>query len=83
MENLKEKEVKLEIDESIAPVVQQVWWIPHSRRNMVNAKLKEGMIEKVDGVYQITALLPSLWDNSPRLTKSSSGWKNTSEPLNA
>lgn len=51
--NLKNREVKLEIDESITPVAQPARRIPHSLKSKVNAKLQEmkeqGIIEKVEG----------------------------------
>ena len=51
--NLKNTQVKLEIDESITPVAQPSRRIPHSIKAKVNAKLEEmrneGIIEKVQG----------------------------------
>ena len=51
--NLKNTQVKLEIDESVTPVAQPPRRIPHSMKSKVNSKLEEmrneGIIEKVQG----------------------------------
>ena len=51
--NLKDREVKLEIDPTITPVAQPTRKIPHSMKSKVNKKLAEmrdeGIIEKVLG----------------------------------
>ena len=53
MGNLKNTQVKLEINESITLVAQRSQRIPHSIKAKVNTKLKEmhneGIIEKVQG----------------------------------
>jgi hypothetical protein len=53
MGNLKNKEVKLEIDPDVQPVAQKARRIPYSMKDQVNRKLREmeeqGIIEKAEG----------------------------------
>lgn len=61
--NLKNCEVKLEIDSNVSPVAQASRRIPHSMRKKVNEKIHEmeeqGIIEKVQGVTPwLTPLIP-------------------------
>jgi hypothetical protein len=61
--NLKNCEVKLEIDPTVSPVAQNGRQLPHSMRKKVNEKLHEmeeqGIIEKVKGVTPwLSPLIP-------------------------
>ena len=63
MGNLKNCEVKLEINPTVTPVTQNSRRLPHSMRKKVNEKLKEmeeqDIIEKVDGVTPwLSPLIP-------------------------
>ena len=63
MGNLKNCEVKLEINPTVTPVTQNSRRLPHSMRKKVNEKLKEmeeqDIIEKVDGVIPwLSPLIP-------------------------
>ena len=63
MGNLKNCEVKLEIDPTVTPVAQNSRRLPHSMRKKVNEKLQEmkeqDIIEKVDGVTPwLSPLIP-------------------------
>ena len=63
MGNLKNCEVKLEINPTVTPVTQNSRRFPHSMRKKVNEKLKEmeeqDIIEKVDGVTPwLSPLIP-------------------------
>ena len=53
MGNIKNTEVKLDIDPSIQPVAQRPYRLPHSIKEKMNKKLEEmrnqGIIEKVEG----------------------------------
>ncbi|CAB4004212.1 Hypothetical predicted protein [Paramuricea clavata] len=65
MGNLKNCEVKLEIDPTVSPVAQNSRQLPHSMRKKVNEKLYEmeeqGIIEKVKGVTPwLSPLIPIL-----------------------
>ena len=63
MGNLKNCEVKLEIDPTVSPVAQNSQRLPHSMRKKVNEKLHEmeeqSIIEKVKGVTPwLSPLIP-------------------------
>lgn len=63
MGNLKNREVKLQIDPDVQPVAQACGRMPHSMRKKVNAKLQEmkeqGIIGKVKGTTPwLTPLIP-------------------------
>jgi hypothetical protein len=74
MGNLKDKEVKLEIDPDFQPVAQKTRRIPYSMKNQVNRKLckmeEQGIIEKAEGA---TAWLSPLICNTQESRKCSLG----------